>query len=127
MSQGIGNLFRRFNDCELAAMDLLISAAYRELRKLVCSRFHDDGRKATLPTADGVHESYLLSINAGQLRRDDWRAFVAFASPVLRSVIIDDARERQAKLLGGDLQRMTLHVTKVLISNDSQQAHPVSQ
>jgi hypothetical protein len=42
------------------------------------------------------------------LRSDDRRAFFAYASRVMRSVIIDAVRERQAERRGGDLQRTTL-------------------
>jgi RNA polymerase sigma factor (TIGR02999 family) len=42
------------------------------------------------------------------LRSDDRRAFFAYASRVMRSVIIDAVRERQAERRGGDLDRLTL-------------------
>jgi RNA polymerase sigma factor (TIGR02999 family) len=41
-------------------------------------------------------------------RSDSQRAFFAYASKVMRSVIIDAVRERQAERRGGDLQRLTL-------------------
>ena len=62
----------------------------------------------TEPTAL-VHESYLRFVNAGALRSDDRRAFFGYASRVMRSVIIDAVRERQAERRGGDLQRLTLN------------------
>jgi RNA polymerase sigma factor (TIGR02999 family) len=62
-----------------------------------------------LDTTALVHESYLRFINGGQLRSDDRRAFFAYASKVMRSVIIDAVRERQAERRGGDLQRLTLN------------------
>jgi RNA polymerase sigma factor (TIGR02999 family) len=62
-----------------------------------------------LDTTALVHESYLRFIHSGQLRSDDRRAFFAYASRVMRSVIIDAVRERQAERRGGDLQRLTLN------------------
>ena len=109
MSDDISDLIRRVNAGEPGAQDALFSAAYAELRKLARSRLRDGGRNTVLDTTALVHESYLRFINGGQLRSDDRRAFFAYASRVMRSVIIDAVRERQAERRGGDLQRMTLN------------------
>ena len=90
------------------ARDELFSAAYSELRKLARSRLYGGGRNTFLDTTALVHESYLRFLNSGQLRLEDRRAFFAYASKVMRSVIIDAVRERQAQRRGGDLARMTL-------------------
>lgn len=108
MSQDISELIRRANAAEPGARDALFSAAYGELRKLARSRLRDGGRNTMLDTTALVHESYLRCIHGGQLRSDDRRVFFAYASRVMRSVIIDAVRERQAERRGGDLQRMTL-------------------
>ena len=109
MDVGISELIRRVNADEPGAQDALFSAAYSELRKLARSRLRDGGRNTVLDTTALVHESYLRFIRGGQLRSDDRRAFFAYASKVMRSVIIDAVRERQAERRGGDLQRMTLN------------------
>jgi RNA polymerase sigma factor (TIGR02999 family) len=61
-----------------------------------------------LDTCSLVHESYLRCIQSGELRAEDRRAFFAYASTVMRSVIVDSARERQAARRGGDLVQVTL-------------------
>jgi RNA polymerase sigma factor (TIGR02999 family) len=109
MDLDISELIRRVNAGEPGAQDALFSAAYGELRKLARSRLRDGGRNTVLDTTALVHESYLRFINGGQLRSDDRRAFFAYASKVMRSVIIDAVRERQAERRGGDLQRLTLN------------------
>lgn len=105
----ISELIRRVNAGEAGAQDALFAAAYGELRKLARSRLHDGGRNTLLDTTALVHESYLRFIHCGQLRSEDRRAFFAYASRVMRSVIIDAVRERQAQRRGGDLQRLTLN------------------
>lgn len=104
----ISELIRRVNAGEPGAQDTLFAAAYGELRKLARSRLRDGGRNTVLDTTALVHESYLRFLGGGQLRSDDRRAFFAYASRVMRSVIIDAVRERQAERRGGDLQRLTL-------------------
>jgi RNA polymerase sigma factor (TIGR02999 family) len=105
----ISVLIRSLNAGEPGAQDKLFAAAYGELRKLARSRLYGGGRNTMLDTTALVHESYLRFVNGGQFRSDDRRAFFAYASRVMRSVIIDAVRERQAQRRGGDLDRMTLN------------------
>lgn len=107
--QDIEPLIRRVNAGESGARDELFAAAYPELRKLARSRLRDGGRNTVIDTTALVHESYLRFLGSGQLRSDDRRAFFAYASRVMRSVIVDAVRERQAERRGGDLQRLTLN------------------
>jgi len=104
----ISNWVRRVQAGEPGARDGLFAAAYGELRKLARSRLYDGGRNTCLDTTALVHESYLRAVRGSELRAHDRRAFFAYASQVMRSVIIDAVRERQAARRGGDLQRMTL-------------------
>jgi len=90
------------------ARDALFSAAYPELRRLAHARLRDGGRNTVLDTTCLVHESYLRFVHSGELIADDRRAFFAYASQVMRSVIVDLARERLAQKRGGDWQAVTL-------------------
>lgn len=107
MPEDINELIRRVNANVPGAQDALFSGAYGELRELARARLRDGGRGTVLDTTALVHESYLRFIRSGQLRSDNRRAFFAYASSVMRSVIIDTVRERQAERRGGDLQRIT--------------------
>jgi RNA polymerase sigma factor (TIGR02999 family) len=90
------------------ARDALFTAAYTELRRLARTRLRDGGRNTVLDTTCLVHETYLRFVSAGELRAEDRRAFFAYASQVMRSVIIDSARERIAQKRGGDWLPLTL-------------------
>ncbi len=104
----IAELVRRVNAGEPGAQEALFEGAYGELRQLARSRLRDGGRNTVMDTTALVHESYLRFIRSGQLRTPDRRAFFAYASRVMRSVIVDTVRERLAERRGGDLQRCTL-------------------
>jgi RNA polymerase sigma factor (TIGR02999 family) len=84
-----------------AARDALFAVAYAELKKLAHARLYDSGRGTTLDTTALVHELYLRFIQTAQLRAEDRRSFFAFASQVMRSVIVDAARARLAERRGG--------------------------
>ena len=55
-----------------------------------------------------VHETYLRFVRVGELRMEDRRAFFAYASQVMRSVIVNSVRERIAQKRGGDWRPLTL-------------------
>jgi len=108
MSGRLTALLSRTVDGDRAARDALFAAAYAELRRLAHSRLHDGGRNTMLDTTALVHESYLRLVQTGDLSFDDRRAFFAYASQVMRSVIVDSARARLAQRRGGDAPRVTL-------------------
>jgi RNA polymerase sigma factor (TIGR02999 family) len=93
---------------EDGARDALFAAAYPELRRLAHSRLWDGGRNTVLDTTALVHESYLRFVQAGELRAENRRAFFAYAAQVMRSVIVNSARDRLAQRRGGDMAQVTL-------------------
>ena len=104
----LSELIRKVQFGDADAREKLFAAAYGELKKLARSRLRDGGRNTFLDTTALVHESYLRFLNGNALRSDDRRAFFAYASQVMRSVIVDSVRERQAERRGGDLTELTL-------------------
>jgi RNA polymerase sigma factor (TIGR02999 family) len=101
-------LLERLRSGDSAAPAALFAAAYAELHRLARSRLRDGGRNTLLDTTGLVHESYLRFMNAGELRAEDRRAFFAYASQVMRSVIVNSARERVAQRRGGGGRPLTL-------------------
>lgn len=100
------------------ARDALFAAAYTELHRLARTRLRDGGRNTVLDTTCLVHETYLRFVSAGELRAEDRRAFFAYASQVMRSVIVDSARERIAQKRGGDWLPLTLS-TQLAVNVDN--------
>lgn len=101
------DLLRRANAGEPGALEALFATAYDELKKLARSRLRDGGRNSLLDTTALVHECYQRMIGGGELKAEFRRAFFAYASSVMRSVIVDAVRKRSAERRGGDLMRVT--------------------
>ena len=95
-------LMGRMQAGDSGARDALFAAAYAELHRLARARLREGARDVVLDTTCLVHESYLRFVSAGELRAEDRRAFFAYASQVMRSVIVNTARERIAQKRGGD-------------------------
>jgi RNA polymerase sigma factor (TIGR02999 family) len=101
-------LLRQIRAGDTQARDALFAAAYPELHRLARARLRDGGRNTVLDTTCLVHESYLRFMRAGELRAEDRRAFFAYASQVMRSVIVNSVRERVAQKRGGEWRPLTL-------------------
>jgi RNA polymerase sigma factor (TIGR02999 family) len=118
-------LIERVAAGEHAARDELFASAYADLRNLARSRLRGGGRNTFLQTTALVHESYLRFLSAGQLQLRDRHAFFAYASKVMRSVIIDAVRERQTQRRGGPAEDLTLdtQAADILPSDEAEILH----
>ena len=102
------DLIHRAQEGDAEAADALFAATYDDLRKLARARLRATGRHGTLDTSSLVHESYLRFAASGQLRIADRVHFMRWTGRVMRSVIVDFARRRQADRRGGEFSRVTL-------------------
>jgi len=93
-------LIHRSRAGDADAADALFAATYPELRRLARARLRSGGRNTFLDTGALVHESYLRFAAAGQLNLEDRVHFMRWAGCVMRSVIVDLARRRNAERRG---------------------------
>jgi RNA polymerase sigma factor (TIGR02999 family) len=103
------------------ARDALFAAAYPDLQKLAHARLRDGGRSTLLDTRSLVHESFLRYVQSGALRAQDRRTFFAYASQVMRSVIVNTARDRSRLKRGSGHRPLTLdtHSVRDVASGDA--------
>jgi RNA polymerase sigma factor (TIGR02999 family) len=120
MSQ-LTELLGRLEAGDPEARDALFSAAYSELHRLAQSRLRRGGRSTVLDTTCLVHEAYLRFVSSGELHAEDRRAFFAYASQVMRSVIVNSVRERIAQKRGGGWQPLTLSTQLAVDVPDDQE------
>ncbi|MCU1260062.1 MAG: putative polymerase sigma factor [Bryobacterales bacterium] len=91
-----------------AAIDVLYSSFYGDLRRLAHRRLLRNESITLLNTTALVHESYLKFLTAGRLGPTDRSQFLAYAAHVMRSVIVDFVRQRHAERRGGDQTHVDL-------------------
>jgi len=90
------------------ALNRLMPAVYTELRKLADGYLRNERPGNTLQPTALVHEAYIRLI--GQ-ERPDFRSrshFLAIASHIMRQILIDHARSRNAGKRGGGMPRYSL-------------------
>ena len=100
------------------AREALFAAAYPGLEQLARARLRDGGRNTLLDTRSLVHESFLRYVQSGDLRAEDRRAFYAYASQVMRSVIVNSARDRSALKRGAGQRPLTLNTQAEQVAGD---------
>jgi len=86
----------------------LFALLYQELRSLA----HQQSRQHAEPavhTTTLVHEAYLRFRASGELRLEDRRHFLAYASHVMRSIVVDHARSQLALKRGAGSAPVTLN------------------
>lgn len=81
---------------------------YQDLRRMARSRLRQHQTMTLLNTTSLVHESYLKLVGAESVPVQDRHHFFAYASKVMRSVIVDFARARLAERRGGDAEHLVL-------------------
>lgn len=91
-----------------AAADALFAALYEELHGLAERQLRRKGSGLTLGVTTLLHEAYLdMSRREGAVFPDEGR-FLAYAAKVMRSLIVDYARDRKAHKRGGHFEITTL-------------------
>lgn len=108
MPEELDELLRRSAAGDPGAREALFAFAYQDLVGLARARLRDGGRGTLLDTAVLVQECFLRLARAGRLQAASRGQFFAYASQVMRSVIVDAARERLAERRGGKAERVTL-------------------
>lgn len=104
----ITDLIGRAQSGDSDAFDALFQLTYEDLRELASARLRASGRDVVLDTTSLVHESFLRFTRAGRLNASNRAHFLNYAGRVMRSVIVDFARERLAQRRGGGALRVTL-------------------
>jgi RNA polymerase sigma factor (TIGR02999 family) len=90
------------------ALDKLFALLYPELRRIAAARMRKTDERVMLDTTSLVHECYLRLLKLDELSLNDRGHFLAYAAKVMRSVVVDLAREQQAQRRGGDMAFVTL-------------------
>ncbi len=92
---------------DAAAREHLYALLYAELLRLARSHLAGAGGISLNPAAM-VHESYLRMLHRAATPMRDRRAFFSYASSVMRSVLVDHVRARNADKRGGGAVPLTL-------------------
>jgi RNA polymerase sigma factor (TIGR02999 family) len=113
---------------DAAAADALFTALYSELHRMARRELARRGGGVTLSATTLLHEAYLDISNREGTAFPDRNRFMGYACRVMRGVIIDYARRRQAQKRGG-LFEITALATDIAdaVASDPDQLGELSQ
>jgi len=104
----ITQLLRSAKSGDADASRELFTRMYGDLKRLARGNLYRNGGRAELNTTMLVHESYLRLATREGLAPADRPAFFAYVGKVMRSVVLDTVRERQAAKRGGGVEPLQL-------------------
>lgn len=90
------------------AMDRLFPLVYDDLRRIAHQRLRAERPSHTLNTNALVHEAYLRLVDQTRTSFSDRAHFFAVAARVMRHVLVDYARRKNAEKRGGGAVRVSL-------------------
>lgn len=93
---------------DTSALSRLMPVVYEELRSVARRHLGMEAPGHTLSGTALVHEAYLRLVNQHEVQWRDRTHFFAVAARMIRHILVDHARRRQAEKRGGSVTKLTL-------------------
>ena len=100
------------------AAEALLPLVYDELRRLAAVKMAHEVPGQTLQPTALVHEAWLRLSQQSAARWQNREQFYAMAAEVMRRLLVDRARRRQARKHGGNLERVDLDALELPGTSD---------
>ena len=114
----VTTLLLDWREGDKSALDRLTPIIYNDLLRLAKARLRAEARQCTIQPTALVHESYLRLADQTRLECESRAHFYSIAANVMRRVLIDYARKRNAQKRGAGI-RITLKTGMDLAENRS--------
>ena len=108
MSGTITHLLHRWNDDSPDAFETLLPLVYDQLKSLAARRMHGENNQSALQPTELVHEVYLRLAATRHPAFRDRTHFYGVAASLMRRILVDLARRRNASKRGGTLVHIEL-------------------
>ena len=108
LPQDVTELLIIWRQGDKAALDALIPLVYRELRRTARARLDAERAGHVLQTTALVHEAYLRLVDVDKLTFENRAHFMAVAARLMRQILVDHARRRDADKRGGGVTMISL-------------------
>ncbi len=103
----ITQLLVAWGDGDKQALDRLMPFVYDELRRLARNYMRNQPSDHTLQTTALVNEAYMRLIDSDKVRWQNRTHFFAISAQLMRRILVDSARAKNANKRGGDNQKVT--------------------
>jgi RNA polymerase sigma factor (TIGR02999 family) len=111
-------LLRQWKSGDSKALAAMLPQVYDELRRVAHRQLQRERADHTLQSTALVHEAYLRLLGNRPADLNDRMHFVAIASKLIRQVLVDYARERQALKRDGGQRIDISYLDALAVGND---------
>jgi RNA polymerase sigma factor (TIGR02999 family) len=111
----VTELLRNWSDGDKQAQEKLFQVVYNELHRQAARYLRNEHPGLSLQTTDLIHEAYLRLINQQHVEWQNRLHFFGIAAQVMRRILVDHARSRQAVKRGGSAIRLPLEEAMVAL------------
>jgi|SRR5579871_836843 len=105
---------------DAAALDQLIPVVHSQLRRMARHYMRGEAQGQTLQPTALVNEAYLRLLGTANLSWQDRAHFFAVSAQMMRRILVDRARARNAEKRGGDCVRVDLNESLDAPSRDTE-------
>ena len=109
----VTHILDRVQQGDPKAAEELLPLVYEELRRLAAQKMAHEAPGQTLQPTALVHEAWLKLVGRGPQQWNSRGHFFGAAAEAMRRILIDRARERQARRHGGGLERLDVGAVEV--------------
>ena len=102
----VTQLLVAWSEGDKAALERLVPLVYAELRRVAHRRMRDERPDHVLQTTALINEAYLRLIDINRVRWQSRAHFFAISARVMRRILVDAARERDARKRGGEISHV---------------------
>lgn len=117
-SHNITELLREWSDGNRDSLDELMPLVYAELHRQAARYLRNERPGHTLQTTALIHEAYLKLIDQSEIQWQSRTQFFAFASKVMRHILIDHARAKHREKRGGDDVKLPLDTATMIMVDE---------
>jgi RNA polymerase sigma factor (TIGR02999 family) len=104
----VTTLLRKWSDGDETALEQLMPLVYHELHRLAHQHMRREKAGHILQTSALINEAYLRLVDHSDLRIENRMHFFGIAARLMRRILVDEARKRDAAKRGGSLIQVPL-------------------
>lgn len=108
LSQNITHLLKEWSDGDQRALDELTPLVYEELRQQAARYLRKERPGHSLQATALINEAFLRLIDVKNVQWQNRAHFFGIAANLMRRILVDHARRRDAEKRGGTQMRLTL-------------------
>jgi RNA polymerase sigma factor (TIGR02999 family) len=116
----VTEILRKWRKGDQRALNALMPLVYRELRHLAHLHLQSERPDHTLQSSALVHEAYLRLLGNQRVEFQDRAHFIAFASRLMRQILVDYARGRRTSKRDGGCRIAFEHLETLSINGDAE-------